>query len=526
MRLIAFVLLACAASPAMALLPPCNSGVVFEDSNGNGRRDVGEAGLPNIRVSDGTRIVTTDAKGEYALGVDGVRSSFVIKPAGFRATLRPDGLPDTWRVVQYQNGPSLRYGGVPQQLTECKDYPLQRDPAPAKFLDVLLLGDPQPKSMTDVGYYQRDIVEPLLGNTSARLAMSMGDIVNDDLTLYPAIKAVDARLGLPWLHVPGNHDLDFDALRDEDSLQSFRNAFGPDTYAWEEPGANFIVLDDVIYRPGQKPAYIGGLRADQFAFLEAYLPTAATNRLLVVSVHIPFFDKGQGGEETFRHQDRERLFALLQRFPNVLLLSAHTHAQNNFYHGPDTGWHGAKPLLEFNVGAACGAYWSGVLDASGIPSATMADGTPNGYANLRIAGGDYSLRWYPARGDENAQIGLHAPQALRRGAYPAWGVFANYYMGDAGSRVEFRVDGSEWKPMAHVLQPDPAMLAENMADDRATALRGFDRSPEAEPSTHLWRGALPTTLPAGQHRIDVRAFDRWRGEVTASTSYQLIDASH
>ena len=525
MRLIALVLLACAASPAMALLPPCNSGVVFEDSNGNGRRDAGEPGLPGMRVSDGSRIVTTNAAGEYALGMDGVRSSFVIKPAGFRAVMRADGLPDTWRVVQYQAAPPLRYGGVPQAFTECKDFPLQRDTAPAKYLDVLLFGDPQPKTATDVGYYERDIVEPLIGKTGARLGLTMGDIVNDDLSLYPAIKAVDARLGLPWLHVPGNHDVDFDAARDEDSLQSFRNAFGPDTYAWEEPGANFIVLDDVIYRPGQKPAYIGGLREDQFAFLEAYLPTAATDRLLVVSVHIPFFDEGKDGHETFRHADRERLFALLKEFPHVLLVSAHTHAQKNFFHGPATGWHGASPLHEFNVGAACGAYWSGIPDASGIPAATMADGTPNGYAKLHITAGDYSLRWFPARGDEAAQIGLHAPHALRRGAYPAFGVFANYYMGDADSRVEFRVDGGAWQAMARVVQPDPALQAENIADDRATALRGYDRSPEAEPSTHLWRGALPTTLPAGEHRIEVRAFDRWRGEVGASTTYQLIEAT-
>ena len=142
---------------------------------------------------------------------------------------------------------------------------------PSPDLDVLLFGDPQPKNLTDVGYYERDIVEPLIGKTPARLGMSLGDIVNDDLSLYPALKAVDARLGLPWLHVPGNHDVDFDAARDEDSLQSFRQAFGPDTYAWEEAGANFIVLDDVIYQPGQKPAYIGGLREDQFEFLEAYL---------------------------------------------------------------------------------------------------------------------------------------------------------------------------------------------------------------------------------------------------------------
>ncbi|GEM_PF-2785946 len=56
---------------------------------------------------------------------------------------------------------------------------------------------------------------------------------------------------------------------------------------------------------------------------------------------------------------------------------------------------------------------------------------------------------------------------------------------------------------------------------RATELRGYDRSPEATPSTHLWRGALPTTLAPGEHRIDVLAFDRWQGEQLASTVYRL-----
>jgi len=54
-------------------------------------------------------------------------------------------------------------------------------------------------------------------------------------------------------------------------------------------------------------------------------------------------------------------------------------------------------------------------------------------------------------------------------------------------------------------------------------LRGFDRSPEAAVSPHLWRGALPTKLAAGVHQVDVRAFDRWRGEVTATTRYTLLE---
>ena len=160
----------------------------------------------------------------------------------------------------------------------------------------------------------------------------------------------------------------------------------------------------------------------------------------------------------------------------------------------------------------------------------MPDGTPNGYATLTLEGdGGHALAWHPARAPvddpaSNAAMALHAPRVLRRGAYPAWGVFANVFMGDTDSRVEYRIDDGEWKPMRRVERADPRLLLENVADDLAPALRGFDRSPEAVDSTHLWRGALATDLPVGEHRIEVRAFDRWQGESRASTTYRLEDA--
>lgn len=515
--------------PLQAMPPGCNAGVVYEDSNGNGRRDRGERPLPGVRVSDGRRIVATDASGRYALPVESGRTTFVVKPAGYRLPRREDGLPDGWTNIQPDPGPALKYGGVPVRFPDCRDFALVPETgkndwaAREKPLQVLVFGDPQPKSLVDVDYYRRDIVEPLGRDHGADLGISLGDIVDDDLSLFPAVKAVDATLATPWLHVPGNHDIDFDAPDDARSLDSFRHAFGPDTRAWEEHQANFIVLDDVLYQPGGKPEYIGGLREEQFEFLEAYLGGADRSRLLVLALHIPLFDTGTGGE-TFRKADRERLFALLKDFPRRLVLSSHTHRQRHHYHDAVGGWQGATPLHEYNVGAACGGFWTGVKDAAGIPLATMADGTPNGYARLDVDAKGYRLRWFNARAPESEQITLHSPGVLRRGAYPAFAVYANYHMGEADSRVEYRIDGGEWKPMRRVSQPDPLLLAENALDNAAPGLRGYDRSPEATASSHLWRGALPTDLAAGEHEVEVRAFDRWRGEVGARTSYRLETA--
>ncbi|MDI1252959.1 calcineurin-like phosphoesterase C-terminal domain-containing protein [Thermomonas sp.] len=427
--------------------------------------------------------------------------------------------------VVVESGNAQSRTTVVRTSTACIRYiPQPAAPAPDTPLEVLVFGDPQPKSAVDADYFRRDIVEPLRGRQQAALGLSLGDIVSDAPAVYPLVKAATAELGLPWMYLPGNHDIDADATGDADSLRSFHQAFGADTHARETTLATFIALDDVIALPGRKPAYIGGFRKDQFAFLEAYLPTLRKDRLLVLAVHIPLFE--EESKDSFRDADRAHLFELLRDFPHLLVLSAHSHSQQHVFHDAGDGWNGAQPLHEYNIGAACGAYWSGIKDSDGIPDATMADGTPNGYAVLTVqAGGTYALAWHNARDVADTQIGLHAPKVLRRGAYPAWGVYANVYMGMDDSRVEYRVDGGDWAPMRKLLQPDPALLAENMRDDAADALRGYDRSPEAEPSRHLWRAALPTTLAVGEHKIEVRTFDRWRGELRATTSYRLEDAA-
>ena len=509
------------------------SGVVFEDANGNGMRDANETGIPGVALSNGRGLVRSDASGRYEIAAREGDIVFAIKPAGFRFGERDDGLPDFWARA----GDAARHDFALRR----QSFPPMRDAG----LDVVLFADPQVKSLVDVDYYARDIIDSLKAasamhvvdpahalpkfhfpGSAGDLGLSLGDLVNDDLSLYPALNQATASLGVPWLHVAGNHDLDAGATGDEDSLVTFRRTYGPDTVAWEEPEAVFIGLDDVIALPGQRPAYVGGLREDQFAFLEAYLPSVPKDRLLVVAAHIPFFDTAApGAAPTFRAGDRKRLFALLQAFPHVLLLSGHTHNQRHVFHGAADGWHGPAPLHEYNVGAACGAFWSGVKDAAGIPDSTMSDGTPNGYALLTVkTGGAYALAWHVARDRADTQIGLHAPKVLRRGAYPAWGVYANVYMGSDDSVVEYRVDGGDWRPMRKVLQPDPALLAENARDDLAESLRGYDRSPEATPSTHLWRGALPTDLAVREHAVEVRYLDPWRGEQRAAAAYRLVHA--
>jgi hypothetical protein len=487
------------------------AGTVFDDADADGLRDRTERGIAGVAVSGGGAVARTDADGRFRLDAD-FAPFFVVKPPGYRVPSRADGLPAFWSAA-------------------CGDFALQRDARPAGALDVLLLADPQPKNARHVDFYGRGIVDAVKALHGERpplhLGLTLGDIVDDDVSLFPAMNRLTTSLGVPWLHAPGNHDVDVAERDDAASLRSFHATYGPDTYAWEEHEAAFVVLDDVIWQPGESVPYIGGLREDQFRFLEDYLGALPAQRPLVFAAHIPFFDD-KPGVASFRPADRERLFALLQRFEHVLLLTGHGHVQRHHRHDERTGWRGASPLHEYNVGAACGSYWGGVDDAAGVPTSWMADGTPKGWAEMTLrAHGGYALRWRVAEAGvaPDTAIALHAPKALRRGSYPGQAVWANVFMGHAEARVEYRIDDGDWRPMKRVERADPRVLAENVADDAATTPRAFDRLPDAAPSTHLWRGALPTGLAAGEHRVQVRAYDLWRGEVFAETRYHLLDVT-
>ncbi|MFM7741534.1 MAG: metallophosphoesterase N-terminal domain-containing protein, partial [Planctomycetota bacterium] len=59
-------------------------GVVFHDTNGDGKRDAGDRPISDVKVSNGLDIVRTDAEGRYELPLGDEGQVFVIKPAGYR----------------------------------------------------------------------------------------------------------------------------------------------------------------------------------------------------------------------------------------------------------------------------------------------------------------------------------------------------------------------------------------------------------------------------------------------------------
>ena len=76
-----------------AQAPAPVTGVVFEDANGNARRDAGERGLGGVAVSNQHEVVTTAQDGMYTLPRAGFGVIFVSVPDGYRT------VGSFWRTV-------------------------------------------------------------------------------------------------------------------------------------------------------------------------------------------------------------------------------------------------------------------------------------------------------------------------------------------------------------------------------------------------------------------------------------------
>jgi hypothetical protein len=487
--------------PAPRAGEPVITGVVYADRNGNGVRDPGEPGVAQVRVSDGRAVVLTDRAGRYCLPRTDAPFVFVIKPRDWSPPLDADRHPVFYAAVP---APGAAQGAV------ALDFGLRHAPEPDAF-DVLLLGDPQPRDQTEVRYVMRDIIEPL-GGTPAAFAVVLGDLVFDNLGLHSAVKQAFGGLGIPVQFVMGNHDSDYQSPTDAGARGAFERVFGPAYYAFDYGPVHFIVLEDIAWEGvvGNGDKYHSGLGAPQLEFVRNDLAHVPHNQLVVLAMHIPIHEI----------EEKAELYSVLAQHPNVVSFSGHDHAYEHWSLGAAQGWPGQTPHEHTSVGATCGGWWSGVPDELGIPHATVSDGTPNGWAVLHCRGAQYAVAFRAARRPPSYQMNIFAPERISGAASEPAEVLVNVFAGSLRSQVELSVDGGAWAALEHtqgVIDPYFAALKDLEKKEPPPPGR---KLPGRHPSTHIWRGHVPTGLTPGVHRLAVRTTDMYGQTYTA---YRLVE---
>ena len=507
-------------------------GVVFEDENHNGVRDPGEPGIADVRVSNGREVVLTDREGRYRIEAGEESVLFVTKPSGYATPVNAHNIPQFYYVHSPEGSPAgMRYRGVDPTgpLPASVDFPLILRPEREDF-EAILLSDTQPQTERELDYIRDDVVAELIG-TDAAFGMTMGDILFDDMSMFPRYNALIGSIGIPWYNVPGNHEMNFEAESDAHALETFKRYFGPPYYAFEYGRALFVVLDNIYYNGhGQageddvrgNGGYVHRLTDAQLDWLEAELSYVEDDRLVFVAMHAPLGSETRPDSVT---ENRERLFDLLEGRPNLYSVAGHTHTTNHLYFGEEDGFAGPGAFHHHVLATVSGAWWSGPFDASGTPIADQSDGTPNGYHVLEVSGTDLAVRFKGAGRpvDEQMRIvfdvahhGLRADATrdfamgelldgrMRSDETAAASIVVNLFDGGPRSVVEYAIGDGPWTTLDRVLRPDPYML-EVYARNGATKKSWVD----AGPSTHIFEADLPDDLPVGTHVVSVRATDEF-----------------
>ncbi len=426
-------------------------------------------------VTDGRDVVVTDRKGQFTLRTSADRSWISLSlPRGARIPVSATGTSALHRPL------------LPDAKGEMvANYVLDRAAADDSEHAFLLLADPQTQNRFEMERMHAETVPHVTGTvngltTGQTFAVACGDIMFDDLTLYPEYERAAKRMGIPCFQVVGNHDLDYGSSVTEESTRTFETHFGPSHYSFNIGAVHYVVLNDVLWFGS---AYLGYITAEQLAWLAADLAMVQPGSLVVVCLHIPLAstqaqrtgssDPGYGN----RVNNRDALYRLLEPF-TAHVLAGHTHESEHILAG---GVH------EHVLGTTCGAWWSGDI---------CFDGTPNGYGVFEVRGDQLVWR-YQATG----QPATHQMRLYPRGADPRAPdeIVANVWDWSPGWTVTWFQDGNPRGPMARRTGLDPRAVKEQTGPN-LPARRGWV---EPMQTNHLFYAA---TSPDAK-RITVEARD-------------------
>ena len=318
------------------------TGIVFNDANGNGRRDAGESRVPNVVVSDHRDVVVTDANGAFRISAaDSKGVVFVSVPDGWRA------VGSFWRPAS-DSAISFALASVPRVTSF-----------------TFVHGSDTHVSSQSVGRMRR--FRTLTDSIAPSFVIVTGDLVRDALrvgekeaTGYYELFDTEARqFKAPVWTVPGNHE-NFGIERDTSHVDAshplygrgmYHHFRGPDYYSFTFGGVHFVGLNTVDI---DDKWYYGHVDSTQLAWLAKDLARIPASMPVVTFDHIPFFTAVESingymagppapslitvnGVTTFRHSVGNAK-EVLSRFRDrhlVLALGGHMHVRERLLYEID-----------------------------------------------------------------------------------------------------------------------------------------------------------------------------------------------
>ena len=379
----------------------------------------------------------------------------------------------------------------------------------------------------------------LLGNPyGAAFAITVGDIVFDNLGLYDRHKEMMGLVGIPQWNLPGNHDMNLESPNAHYATETYKKHFGPTYYSFNYGNAHVVALNNVEYagagqRNSDGDTYRGFISDDQIRWLERDLANVATDKLIVIATHISLISEASDGDPSHdvtgpSTDNFDQLLRLLLPFNHVYGLAGHNTSNSwKVEIDHEHGWTG-QPWIAHTLAVVRGSGWTrGPRDLRGVADAMMEDGNPNGFYLLKFDDVTLVPEFIPFPYGRDATQRLRivldpelegtTESSINRGVLRInTKVVVNLFDGGERDRVSLSLDGGLPILMRYVVRTDPFI---------ERTYRRFVDTPDAFPrpaaSAHIWEFDLPEDLEPGIHSVVVEREDEFGQRQRGVFSFEI-----
>ncbi|MFC3996164.1 calcineurin-like phosphoesterase C-terminal domain-containing protein [Nocardiopsis sediminis] len=554
------------------------TGRVFVDDDRDSSSGRGERGLAGVTVTNGRDVVQTNGSGRYRLPAFDNMTVSITQPSGYQVPLDEYNIPQFHYNHLPEGSPELRYGGIEPTgpLPSAVNFPVvESEETAADAQNCVIAGDLQTTDLQEIEYARAGAINDLSerDDYGSCGALFVGDVANDDLSLYPDIKDLLSEVNGPVRLLPGNHDLDYDAPSAEHSFDTFRAQLAPEYYSYDVGNVHVVALNTVDYPctaaedspdgidehcadPEGDPSYNGRMDDDQLTWLERDLDNVDEDKLVVVASHISLLNYADQGSPVHQVDQVARIHELLEG-REAVAVSGHSHSIENLKAGDDVeGWRDlfgveGLPFPHITAGAISGDWYSGEVGEDGYPTAIGRDGGRPGVVTLDIEGSEFQER-YTVTGEADevqTQLGINSP--TYREWFAEWSdapsadapeledplvvdqedlsggswLTTNFFFGSTGSTVEVGIDGApaEEAERTQQMTGEAPNVGAEYSDPYAVSQQLVHGGSLADRTMHLWRFDLPGDLDTGTHTAEVTATDPYGREFTDTLEFEVVE---
>ena len=383
--------------------------------------------LGGVLVTDGYSFTPTDTKGAYSLELnEKARFVYIVTPKGY--------------VAPYETGVPQFY----QFVEEGKDtysFALQSMRGDKNHYVMITMADPQLDVDTDADKLFAEALPDIQATVAkypdAQVAgIVLGDISWDVYSHNAIYKEFAKKTGIPMYPVIGNHDFDKYMAKAPDANYAHRyeQDFGPTYYAFQLGDAYYVVLNDMLYT-GNKGYRTTLAIEDQWQWLMQLLRSAINmDNRVYIAMHAPIRPSADG---PLIERGEALLNLLAGKFQAVIITGHHHHNTNKELGGG---------IMEHNIGALCGNWWT---------SPVSSDGAPRGYQVFEGYGRGCSWYFKATGHDENYQMRVYP---VGRVMDRPKAVVATIWNWDSGWHVRYYEDGVLKGDMEQFYSYDPDYL--------------------------------------------------------------------